>query len=273
MRRICITFSGAAYDETTAQIYTRYLDHGADQLWVYDDKWLMDTEFYEHNQWLWSYPHTHNGQFGAARGFGWFSWKPLVILDALSRLQDGDIVLYTDADTYPIASLSPLYEECARIGGQMMFRAEGWTQRQWCTRECYRVMGQPSVHMPPDAPHGVARFMLFQKGPWVPQQFLMEWLAYCVNPSATSFKSGHDQFHQEHPEFKEHRTEQAIMTNLAHKYGLKLYREACQWGEGCADDRAMYPQTFVQDGTVAPRTLEGSAFRNMDYSGMLRRKP
>lgn len=272
MKRIYITFSGAAYNETTARIVADAQRFGADSLAVYDDAWLMQTEFYEHNKWLWSYPHTEPGKFGAARGFGWFCWKPLIIMDALSRLQDGDIVLYTDADTYPIAPLAPLYEECARIGGQMMFRAEGWTQGQWCTRECFRVMGQPHRDLL-GAHHGVARFMLFQKGPWKPQQFLAEWLTYCVNPLATSFQRDHNQDRPEIPEFKEHRTEQAIMTNLAHKYGLKLYREACQWGEGCPDDRELYPQTFIQDGSVAPRTLEGSAFRNMDYSGIVRRKP
>lgn len=271
MRRIYITFSGAAYNATTAKIEDVVYHHGGDALWVYDDKWLMETEFYEHNKWLWSYPHTDPSKFGAARGFGWFAWKPLIIMDALSRLQDGDIVLYTDADTYPIAPLAPLYEECARIGGQMMFRAEGWKQRQWCTNLCYLIMGMDSRYEVSDDPHGVARFMLFQKGPWRPQQFLMEWLAYCVNPLATTFRRDHEEPEKEG--FIEHRTEQAIMTNLAHKYGLKLYREACQWGEGCPDDRELYPQTFIQDGSVAPRTLEGSAFRNMDYSGIVRRKP
>lgn len=271
MTRVYATFSGAAYDATTQRIVDRAHQYGADEIYCYDDAWLIQTEFYTHNQWLWSYPHTDPSKYGAARGFGWFSWKPLIILDALSRLQDGDIVLYTDADTYPIAPLTPLYEECARIGGQMMFRAEGWQQRQWCTQECYRVMA--AYNMPHDAPHGVARFMLFQKGPWLPQQFLMEWLTYCINPSATSFLRDHDRLQPEIEEFKEHRTEQAIMSNLCHEYGLKLYREACQWGEGCPDDRELYPQTFVQEGAVGPRTLAGSAFRNMDYGGMLRRKP
>ncbi len=266
MRRIYLTFSGAAYNQTTARIVDAAGPLGAETIWVYDDKWIMQTEFYEHNQWLWSYPHV-GADRNASRGFGWFCWKPLIILDALSRLQDGDIVLYTDADTYPIAPLAPLYEECARIGGQMMFRADGCEHRQWCTQECFRVMGQE----PFSGQHGVARFMLFQKGPWKPQQFLMEWLAYCLNPQATSFRRDHGK--PEAADFCEHRTEQAIMTNLAHKYNLKLYREACQYGAGGADDSEIYPQTFFQDGTVAPRTLEGSAFRNMDYGGILRRKP
>jgi hypothetical protein len=262
MKRIYITFGGAAYDETTARIVQDGPKFGADEVWVYDDAWLITTEFYEVNKWLWSFPHTNPSLPGNARGFGWFCWKPLVIMHALTRCQPDDIVLYTDADTYPIADLTPLYEECDRIGGQMMFRAEGWTQRQWCTQKCYDVMAMSREYRESDAPHGVARFMLFQAGKYRPAQFITEWLTYCLNPLCTSFQHSHDG--PEAPGFIEHRTEQAIMTNLCHKYGLKLYREACQWGVGHDRDQELYPQTFVQVGTQGDKSdLRGSRFRNV----------
>jgi len=47
------------------------------------------------NRWLWDHPHK--------RGFGWYAWKPYIIWHALSNLQAGDVVLYVDADTVPIA--------------------------------------------------------------------------------------------------------------------------------------------------------------------------
>ena len=50
----------------------------------------------------------------------------------------------------------------------------------------------------------------------------------------------------EAPEFIEHRTEQAIMTSLAHKYGLKLYREACEAGNKYSFDKELYSQLFTQ---------------------------
>jgi len=91
---------------------------------------------------------------------------------------------------------------------------------------------------------GVARFMLFQKGKWKATQFLMEWLTYCVNPLATTFDKSI--LAAEAPEFIEHRTEQAIMTSLAHKYGLKLYREACEAGNKYSFDKELYSQLFTQ---------------------------
>lgn len=254
MKRICITFSGADYDETTRQIVERAPQFGADEVWVYDDVWLMEQPFYTQNIWLWEHHHK--------RGFGWYAWKPFIIWHALSRLDEGDIVLYVDADTYPIAPFGMLFDRCVADGGMMLFASEGHRQIEWCKSDCYVIMAQVILNFA--APAGVARFMLFQKGPWRPTQFLMEWITYCVNYRATTFDPS--VYSNELPAFIEHRTEQAIMTNLAHKYGLYLYREACQSGKHTDRDQALYGQLFHQvnkeDKTTAAAI--GSAYANIE---------
>jgi len=250
MKRVCITFSGASYEETTRRIVECVPAFGADLVRVYDDKWILKQDFYKQNQWLWDHPHK--------RGFGWYAWKPFIIWHALSTLNDGDVVLYVDADTVPIAPIGVLFNQCAKDGGIMLFASEGHRQHEWCKRDCYYAMGQQII----DAPAGVARFMLFQKGPWRTMQFLMEWLAYCVNLRCNTFDPS---ICDEHEGFIEHRAEQAIMTNLAHKYGLKLYREACEAGNGSPRDRELYGQLFTQiNSDIAHVTSEpvGSIYAN-----------
>ena len=234
MRKIYITFGGGAYDETTKKIVNDAPVLGADEVWVYDDYWVTQQEFYKHNQWLWQHHHK--------RGFGWYAWKPLILLDALSKLEDGDIVLYTDSDTYPIKDFSVLFEICNKEG-VMLFEASHHQNRPWCKRDCYVVMGQDEEKYW-NSKAGCARFMLFQKGKWKPYQFLMEWLTYCVNPLATTFDPS--VLKPELDGFIEHRTEQAIMTLLAHKYGFKLYREADQSGQGYPNDRDLYGELFME---------------------------
>jgi hypothetical protein len=108
--------------------------------------------------------------------------------------------------------------------------------------------------------HAVARFMAFRVGGWKETQFLMEWLTYCLNPRAQTFDVS--TIHPEYQDLIEHRTEQAIFTNLAHKYGYRLYREACQFGEGSDKDRDLYGQLFFQDGGKTAECIErGSAYR------------
>ncbi len=260
-RRICITFGGEVYDGTTALAAMLAPKLGADEVWVYDDNWLINhrPEFYELNRWLWEHHHK--------RGFGWYAWKPFILIDALDKLAEGDVVLYFDADTFPVDDFSMLYETCARDGGIMLFKAGGnvsqrFTQGQWCKRDCFIVMNQDEERYH-QAEAGVARFMLFQKGPWRARQFLMEWLTYCVNPLATTFDPS--VLAKEVPGFVEHRTEQAIMTNLAHKYGLRLYREACELGNSFPEDQGMYPQLFSQLNPWGNKTAPcvGSKFRNV----------
>ncbi len=178
-------------------------------------------------------------------------------------LLEGDIVLYTDADTFPIHDFSMLYDECARIGGTMLFNAYGCDHANWCKEDCHIVMGDWDSSRGHKT-HGCARFMLFQKGPWKVQQFLMEWLTYAINPLATTFDASQFAYSAGTSELHEHRTEQAIMTNLAYKYGHKLYREACQNAATQPEDQDLYPQLFTQVGcTGSSKSLAGSRFRNV----------
>jgi hypothetical protein len=179
------------------------------------------------------------------------------MLDALSRCNEGDIVLFTDADTYPIHDFTMLYRECSRIGGMMFFAAQGCSNRSYCKRDCFIRMGldEPKYH---NAWHAVARFYLFEKGSVGTEEFLREWLHYCVDRQATTFDPS--ELGEELEGFKEHRTEQAILTNLVHKYGHKLYREACQNAWDHTQDQDLYPQLFIQDGTVGAKSLVGSQY-------------
>ena len=141
MKRIYITFSGSAYHETTGAIVERAPRMGADQVVVYDDRWLMDQPLFRDPRFQWLYTHKGVGNPHGGRGFGWFSWKPYVIIDALSRCEPGDIVLYTDADTYPVAPFGVLYDECAKRDGMMLFSAVGCWNTMWTKRDCLIAMG------------------------------------------------------------------------------------------------------------------------------------
>lgn len=263
-RRIVITFSGAAYRETDHLLVKNAKRFGADDVWVYDDAWLMKQEFYALNRWLWD--HRGIGNEKGGRGFGWFSWKPYIMTLAMDRLQNGDIVMFLDADTYPIADFSCLFDECARHGEAMVFSASGiedplpnW---EWNKRDCMIVMGQDEDRYY-NADAGVARFILLRKGSWKVRQFLMEWQTYCLNPLAQTFDAS--VIGPERAGFKEHRTEQAIFTNLVHKYGWPMHREACEFGNQVTKykDRDRYGQLFTQVHSKLPKTLEGSEYRNV----------
>jgi hypothetical protein len=262
VRKIYCTFSGHQYDETTQRIVEDAPQFGVDEVRVYDDRWLMEQDFYQLNRWIFDLQSR-----GEHRGFGWYSWWPFVILQEMERTEliaatcctyVDDIILFTDADTFPIGDLTPLFEQCRKDGGIMLFAAEGWTQGQSTKRSCMKAMACDTDDYR-RSQHAVTRFALFEVGNWRAKQFLMEMLTYCLNPACVGLDHS-----DEYPEYCEHRSNQSILTNLAHKYGLKLYREADQFGDGTDRDREIYGTVFKQIGCYdKPKSLEGSRHSNV----------
>ena len=231
-RNLLVTFGGNGYDHVTERVMSAALRVGVDEVRVYDDVWLEGHPFRHMpgNRWLW--------ETEERRGMGWHAFKPLIVLDAMDRFAEdlytvagGDVILYLDGDTFPTGKdLRPLFDR-ARQEQIVLFDYVGHEpQSTWCTRNCFVAMGQdePRYH---EALHGCARFGLFLVGSWMARQFLYEWLAYCVNPDANG-RHPRPSLGPNLPGFKEHRTDQAIYTNLAHKYGLHLYPEPSEPGEG-----------------------------------------
>lgn len=298
MRRIYCTFSGSMYNQTTQRIVEDAPKFGVDYVRVYDDRWLMEQPFYWLNRWIFDLKSRNEH-----RGFGWYSWKPFVILQEMEyQMEDhlldyvcgeGDaddapvppapIILWTDADTFPIGDLGPLYEQCRKDGGIMLFAAEGCAQGAWTKRDCMIAMSRDGACYPkavakhgeadfPKDQHATARFALFEAGNYRAKQFLMEWQTYCLNPLCVGLEPS--VLAPEYPEYQEHRSDQSILTNLAHKYGLKLYREADAFGDGTDRDREIFGTVFQQNGLPSQRNpvagpvipegvIVGSRYRNV----------
>ena len=139
-RNYYCTFGGAAYDATLQRISAdaKRLGGVAD-VWIYDEPWLMQQPFYRENQWAWQHP----GHNGSKFGFGWYIWKSHVVRHAMERLEPGDVLLYTDADTYPIADFRMLFHACrtaTTAGGIFCFEATGCSNRQWVKRDVWEAV-------------------------------------------------------------------------------------------------------------------------------------
>jgi len=256
MTKWCITFSGAGYHTQTSHVVERAPKMGADRVLIYDDLWLVThrPEFCKKNKWFFD----HVPQ----RGFGWYIWKPFVILDALNRAEDGDIILYLDGDTYPIQDFSILYEECKKQG-IVLFEAVGQSNSHWTKRDCFITMGMDEDRFR-FAPHVTGRFALFQKGAENVKPFLDDWLKYVCTHSANTIDPS--VLAPEYPEFTEHRSDQSVLSNLSYKYGCRLYREADAFGNSIDRDKELYPQIFEQLGgqSSSHKDCQGSAFRNVN---------
>lgn len=267
MKKIVAVFSGRAYDETTWLTVERGPQMGADEVVVFDDRWLIDQGFRDANRWLYDAtptplliqgdPQNHPHGFG----FGWCAWKAFIVLSAFDRLQGGDVVLYMDADTYPVAPFGQLFDACSRAGGMFVFAEAGASSLRFTKADCFRAMGLPIQ----ETTHACGRCSLWQKGPFLTRQVLTEWWAYSVNPRCMFWDKsilGPDQ-----PEYHRNSTEQSVLTNLALKYSIPLHRTPDQFGgappAADAPDADLYGQVFEQRYCTGNRLdLGGSSFFN-----------
>jgi hypothetical protein len=263
MKRWLVLFSGVGYEWTTERIFNGAASHGIDEIRCYDDVWLDAHPFKKLNNHLW--------ETKDQRGYGWMAWKPMIILDTFKVAAPGDVVMYLDSDTYWASSptVIPLYDLCAR-DGIVCFDCSGRPHNKWCKRDTYVVMNQdePKYH---NSMAGCARFGLWKVGDYRAEQFLYEWLAYSVNLLAVEREKVGEgdrpsKLAPELPEFDttlgqgfaEHRTEQAIYTLLAHKYGVPLQPEASAGGSA-GPGLSWFEQSHETHSTNGP----GSKFRNV----------
>lgn len=262
MKRIVVSFGGAAYDATLQRIAEDAPRFGADETWIFDEPFLMATDFYRDHIYMWEHP----GHRGQRIGFGWYCWKSFCILHAMKHMEKGDVLLWLDADTFPIADFSMLYDACQRESGFFCFAAEGVNDRHYVKRDVWEAVYTQArlectgEHFTLDSQHATARFMLFEKGKAAVKTFLEEWRDLNVtkwlatrDPSVTG---------PEFPGFVENRGDQSIFSLLTHKYGLPLHREADEFGEGSQRDRELYGMVFRQIGCRGNRAdLSGSKYR------------
>lgn len=262
MRKVLVTFGGAAYDPTIAMTVQNQAIAKVDEVRVYDDWWLQQTPFYQMNEWIFHLDRESKPTTDVGYHFGWCCWKPFIVMQEMKRLNAGDVVLYVDADTYPIDDLTPIFDIAAREK-LVLFQATGVDNMRFTKAECFRTILDRD---PFSSQHACGRFQAWTVGDWRSMQVLMEWQTYMLNPLCQFDAGSHTIADQ--PEFFRNSADQSSLSMLAIRYAIPLHREACQYGwpaqPGLGQPGDDYPQLFHQEYSVLPKTVGGgSKFRNV----------
>jgi len=167
---------------------------------VYTSDWLDRQEYYEQNKWL----------VDEIRGFRLWSWKPVIMLDALRY---HDKVLYLDAsvviDDFDMAER---YIEENKI---VTAPPTAWKNYEWTAGSCFQVMKceEEKYH---NGTHVWAGCVAVSNSPET-KQFLREWLYYCSIPAALKGDDAVENL----PGFVQHRWDQSILSLMLIEYGYE----------------------------------------------------
>ncbi len=245
MKKVLVSFADKKYEGSQKNLTRSAMKNGIDWFENYTPDSLKysiherEDIFYEKNKFILTQP----------RGAGYWLWKPYIILETLISLNEGDIVLYSDATVTVISDLSPLFE-LADKHSIVTFQIGGaHTNKVWTKRECFLLMGadEPKYH---NYIQTTASYQLY-KNDETSISFLKEYLHYCENPMILT--DIRDPYTEQYSVFKDHRHDQSVLSILSVKHNLKRWRDPSQYGNedmgigsyyGRVTPESKYPQIF-----------------------------
>jgi hypothetical protein len=191
---------------------------------------------------------THKSVFDAPRGLGYWAWKPTLIyyyalqFPSMFGIDEGDIVVYADAGVEFIAPVSHIIE---RMDQDIFLFGNNWEHAHWCKRDIVESVWRRSPKkeggltidvLPP--PVSWSRFgkqcqasVIFFRVSDYSKQFVAEWLKWCLFEGGRLIDDSPSRA-PNHPEFRENRHDQAILTTLAYREGIKLHYWPASYNDG-----------------------------------------
>lgn len=161
--------------------------------------------------------------FSQSRGCGYWLWKPFIIFNKLKAVEENDIVVYSDAGIEWLNDISHLVN--AMADEAILLFGNKWLHNNWCKGDVMYSINQNYCEGSKQVQASVIIVRNTQKA----RDFIKTWLCYCMMPgmiddSPSKFPN--------HANFQEHRHDQAILTSLAIREGIKLHWWPASYNNG-----------------------------------------
>jgi hypothetical protein len=225
MKKVHISFANERYYRSLDLLEQTSIEIGkVDQFIAYKEEGLKADNFWQKNQFIISRP----------RGAGYWIWKPFLILKTFETLDEGDIVLYSDAGLKVIDNLTPLFKVTQNNSnnGKTLFKlpavdVPSHIAKTWTKRDCFVLMNADEPkYWNANMTNGAVSL-------WEKNEdnitFLKEWLRYLRDSRIVTDDPnfcGKPNF----MEFKDHRHDQSVLTILSIKYNFELFCDPTQFG-------------------------------------------
>jgi hypothetical protein len=198
------------YDESVNRLINTFKENGGDEVHSYVEETLPFG-----NEDIKNYFEQYKND-----AFGFYAFKPLIILDVMSKIPDGDVVLYHDAGrkeyNYSFKkNIRPLVNTVVDHYQGIGLCEGGWSHNQLTKDKCFKLMGCDTEYIRKKF-QLAANWGIYEKNPKV-LLFLNDWKKWCLNHEVVC--SSIDE--QNHEGFTRHTWDQSILTNLFHLYSLK----------------------------------------------------
>ncbi len=190
--------------------------YGIKNIISYRESDLKKTKFYR----------KYKDTLDKSRGAGYWLWKPFFIYKTMCNMEDGDILVYSDSGAVFVDSPDILLGLAQR--NEILLFTNNEPNIKWNKNRCLSLMGCNSEEYF-DKLQVAAGFQIYMNNERT-RKFVKEWLYYCCVPKLIDDTTSRPGEYEEYAVYKEHRHDQSILTNMAIKNNIKLYRDPSQGG-------------------------------------------
>lgn len=205
------------------------------------------------------------------RGCGFWSWKPAIIYRQLTEahwIKDGDTLIYSDAGVEFINNVSHIIE---RMDQDIFLFGNNWEHAHWCKGDvaytCWpdNYGGEAGSVANVWGRYGkqVQASVIFFRVSDYARQFVAEWLKWCLFEGGRLIDDSPSHYNN-HPEFREHRHDQAILTTMAYREGIKLHYWPAVYNKGGTPE-FIYEQLREYAGDDYPILFSHHRRRNHEW--------
>jgi hypothetical protein len=175
-----------------------------------------------------SFKEKHKYILSQKRGAGLWLWKPYIINKALSEIEYGDYLMYSEAASVFIKPIPYLIKDLELSRQDIMVFDLPLISEQWTKRETFVRMQCENMGF--EKRNQISSSFILLKKSDISIKFVNDYLNVCCDEKAISSV----QFDPEimNPEiFLEHREDQSILSLLSMKYNLTTFRDPSQYGK------------------------------------------
>lgn len=204
-----LTFANEKYRQSQIRLTSHLNNIGVNNVINYNET-NLPVEFIEENKEFFKYK----------RGFGYWIWKPFIILTELEKLNDDEILLYLDCGDVPSKLFFEILEEHFKRD-TIFLTNMGWNHGQWTKRDCFVYMNCdfPEFYASVQLEAGVIALKKTQSN----IELLKDWYKY-MKVENLLIDSPNIYGLPNLPNFIEHRHDQSILTNLSLLRKIKNHR-------------------------------------------------
>ena len=216
MRKYHINYANGRYLKAQQYCSQSAKEAGFDEVISYSIN-DIDSNFIEKNKSI----------LNQSRGAGYWLWKPYFIKKTLDKINDGDLLVYSDSGSIYQASVQPLIDSILKDKhGVLSFELKGLIEKDYTKRDAFILMNLDDSKYT-DSSQREATYIWLIKNEFT-TKLISEYLEYAQNENIiTDSKNIKD---NNYSTFKDHRHDQSIWSLLCKKYDIEPHRLISQHG-------------------------------------------